>query len=390
MASDVLVRPPATAPSGAAGRWTPGLAERQVTEVLAVASAALAALAPAPGTDPSLEDTKFGMETALLLNLVDRCLGLPEASRTTGRHIGEALRRLARSERVMRRALVTPALAVELAAAHACLTSIGLPDPGFDRRIRAVIHEAGARDYERLPWKELEQSWIRMMLGAPPVPYARSAAQLTLFARGVDVISASREELYCFTHAVIYATRFGEHLPPLPRSAAAIAADAEAALVRCMTERDYDLAAELLLTWPYLHLAWSGVALAALGEMIAVVDECGMLPSATFDGDEWARRPPGGHDRYFLRESYHTEYVWGFLMLATLQPWGAPAGRADLTTYRRQQELWRALATGNLLTVAGALDAAPDLTGVLVMQARDLVRRYAAWYGAEDDGASGK
>lgn len=347
-----------------------------------LASTAAVMIARSDDDRITLKSVKFAMETGLLLYATSGCAGLPDSTRKIAKSIAAELAPVARSDEIVRRALYTPSLAAELAAAHACLAQVGLPDDSFQRRISVLVAADGTRSYERLPWKELELSWIHRMLGAAPVANVAAAIPLTLFARGLDVLSGTREELCCFTHAVIYLSDLGRSVPQLPGAAPDIIAEADAALARCMADLDFDLAAELLLTWPYLRANWSPIARAALNDMISMVEASGILPSATFVPYEWAKLPPAGRKRYFLRESYHTAYVWGFLMLATLQPWAAPETEdpAGRDTFELNKALWTLVSRHDMPALARFLDDHPDLDGVLATQAGNLIIRHAQWH----------
>jgi len=73
----------------------------------------------------------------------------------------------------------------------------------------------------------------------------------------MDLLNGSRDDVYAFTHALMYVTDFNIRPRRLPRRRAAILAEAEAALARCLDEQDYDLGGEVLLAWPLTGRSWS-------------------------------------------------------------------------------------------------------------------------------------
>jgi hypothetical protein len=76
----------------------------------------------------------------------------------------------------------------------------------------------------------------------------------------MDLLSGSREDIYAFTHALMYVTGFNISPWRLPRARAVILEEAEAALGRCLDEQDYDLGGELLLAWPLTRATCSAAA----------------------------------------------------------------------------------------------------------------------------------
>ena len=93
-------------------------------------------------------------------------------------------------------------------------------------------------------------------------------------------MGGSREDLYAYTHALMYVTDRHLSRKRMPRRRSDLLADAEAALARCVDDEDYDLAGELLLTWPLTGSRWSATASFAFRTLTFVEDEAGFLPSA--------------------------------------------------------------------------------------------------------------
>jgi hypothetical protein len=146
-----------------------------------------------------------------------------------------------------------------------------------------------------------------------------------MLGRPLDALAASRFDIYAFTHALMYATDLGCRHAELPRSCDEIAADAEAALAFSLDTGDWDLTAELTMSWPLLRRPWSPTAIFAFGLLTAAEDEFGgFLPGASFDPSRF--RSLAGSERcdYVLATSYHATYVLGFLCAAVLRGGAMP------------------------------------------------------------------
>jgi hypothetical protein len=143
----------------------------------------------------------------------------------------------------------------------------------------------------------------------------------------MDLLSAAKADMYAFTHAIMYVTDLGTRRARLPRSSRAIAADADVALASCLAEPDYDIAGEVLLTWPMLGRRWSASAAVGFAVLASVEDRAGLLPRSgiplgplpSADGEE--------QSRYAIASAYHTAYVMGLLCAAALGPGCAPPAR---------------------------------------------------------------
>ncbi|MFL6932254.1 MAG: DUF6895 family protein, partial [Xanthobacteraceae bacterium] len=99
---------------------------------------------------------------------------------------------------------------------------------------------------------------------------------------------------------------------------------AEAALARCLDDQDYDLAGELLLTWPLTGTSWGASAAFGFRVLAHVEDRAGFLPSASTRLDRLKTLQGEGRAKYLLATAYHTAYVMGLLCAVTLQPQRAP------------------------------------------------------------------
>jgi hypothetical protein len=280
---------------------------------------------------------KVVAETAMLLLATEPLLAANRQLRESVQTVARLLMPLARGERLRAGLCLQPALAADFAFAHICLTRLGFADPSFDRLL-AVALAPGSGFRERLPHRALEQTWILSVWDPehPALSPERTARAIdaSMLAGPIDCLGATRDDLYALTHALMYvgasarrpSTRSGGSdgrpgapgLVRLPRSPAAIAADAEAGLAHCLDRQDYDLAAELLLTWPLLGLQPSPSALFAMSVLTRIEDEVGFLPSAIARADRYRGLADVERRKYALATTYHTAYTMGLLCCALL------------------------------------------------------------------------
>jgi hypothetical protein len=140
----------------------------------------------------------------------------------------------------------------------------------------------------------------------------------------MDLINGTRDDIYAFTHAMMYVAGFGLQAARLPRRRAVILEEADAALARCLDDQDYDLSGEVLLSWPLTGKSWSASAAFAFRVLTGVEDQATFLPTPGTRLDELRALDGVERTRYLLATAYHTAYVMGLLCAAALRPGYAP------------------------------------------------------------------
>ena len=214
-----------------------------------------------------------------------------------------------------------PALARDYGFAHVCLTALDYPDAAFDELLHASLAAYEAESCERLPHREIEQQWItRAWCGNADHRWPDGQlVRHSMLGRPIDALNASRDDIYAFTHALLYATDLGRTTIRIPRAKRMLLADAEATLARCLDSEDYDLGGEVLLTWPLLGAAWSATASFGFKVLARVEDQVGFLPAPLTRLDRYRSFARGEErSRYVLATVYHTAYVMGLLCAITL------------------------------------------------------------------------
>ena len=261
---------------------------------------------------------KIIAETAMLLRSIGTLPGKSaDALRQRARRLSEQLVEHARHARVRVGVALFPALALDYGAAHIVLGSAGFQDDVFTDTIKASLSSTTAHARERFPHRELEQAWLSSLLHdsvLTPELFAR-----TSLAHGIDLISGSRDDAYALTHALMYATDFGNAKPHPSIEATRIISMSRSALAGVLDDDDFDLAGELLLSWPFLGKKWDDTASFAFSVLATVEDEVGVLPSLALDLLEYKKLPVGSRANYVAAVAYHTAYVMGLLCASCLR-----------------------------------------------------------------------
>ena len=340
-------------PAKPANRWNQPDLARRVIHALDVARQAIQTLVEAdsargergaPANAASMfPSEKLVSETAMLLLVVDPIRSLDKRIQDHVELVADLLIPRARHEDVRAAICLDPGLARDHAFAHVLLSRLGYPDPDVDQLLSKSLAMGVDFGPERLPHRRLEQAWLARLwkAGEPPSRLDSRLVADSMLGRPIDTLGSTRFDFYAFTHAVMYATDLGERRIALNRSKAAIAADAEAALAYSLDANELDLAAEVLLTWPMLRIAWSSAATFAFGILANVEDNLGFLPGSAFDLARYQTLTGDDRSRYALMTSYHSAYVMGFLCAVALRPGCAPP--AAVPPSRRFRDAGKAL-----------------------------------------------
>jgi hypothetical protein len=328
---------------------------RRLCHALSIAKKAVELLVPDGFTDPqepanSVRAEKVVSETALLLFVASKVTGQPEVSALVHSIAGQLIPH-ARSRRVLLNICLEPASALDYAFAHIFLTQLGYRDRDADALLRESLTSQGPAR-ERPPHRMLEQQWIEDLFDnsmGNPKSGSRppSLATRSSLAAPMDLFNGSRDDIYAFTHALMYSSRFNASPPPLPRPRAEILAEAEAALARCLDDEDYDLGGELLLAWPLTGASWSAGATFGFHVLLDVEEQAGFLPTPNTRSDRANSLQGADRSRYLLATAYHTAYVMGLLCATALRAGRTPPAKIPD----------RKTACGAAAPILGTLDA---------------------------------
>lgn len=257
---------------------------------------------------------KAGGELAMLLRLARRAL--PDAADAEEiRSLARDLAPLARSPHVYRTLAFRPSRAPMHALAHLCLTELGAPDEKLDLVARAALQSSVCAANERVPYRMLDAAWTRHLAIGDAELY-HPAIPLSPLGAGVDLIEATPNDAYAFTHALPYATDFGRiplsggldphHLLLLAEAIAAYALD----------DDDLDLVAEVLMAPAILRVGWTPTLSFAWEVLERVWGELGFVPGPGLPPVP-ANETRTQAVRRVLGSVYHTTFAAG-LCCATL------------------------------------------------------------------------
>ena len=328
-------------PHDSADRWERGDLIRRVLQALDVAARTVRAATAGelssqfrsdrradgcPADSPDLVLPKVVAEAAMLLRCVAPTSALDERIHFGVDQVAQLLLPHARGANLLAALCLEPGLALDHALTHIQLRDLGYPDEQADRLLAECLRAAAVVGPERLPHRDLEQRWLsRIWSGAG----SDAAADAQLLARSclgrpLDALGSATQDLYAFTHVVLYASDMGQQTTYLPRPIGEITADADAALAAGIDADNLDLTAELLWTWPMLGATWSPAAAFSFGVLAAAQDAHGFLPGPGYLSVRHRNLPTDQQEDYLLRTSYHATLVMGLLCAVALRPGREP------------------------------------------------------------------
>jgi len=271
---------------------------------------------------------KAGGELAMLLRMAKRALP-DEEDDAEILGIAHELAPLARSPHVYRSLLFRPSRAPMYSLAHFCLVDVGVPHENLDRVARLALQSSVHDANERVPYRMLDAAWARH-LAFGDTELNHPAISLSPLCTGVDLLKATWEDAYAFTHALVYATDFGRVPLPDEIDRHHLLGIAEAVAVKALDEDDLDLLAEVLMAPAILRLDWTPTLTFAWGVLERVWSEFGFVPGPGI--------PPAAADetriqkvRRVLGTVYHTTFAAG-LCCATLISCQSLPPEVDSTT----------------------------------------------------------
>jgi len=315
----------------AARKWDQDDLVERLCHALDIAKLAVEQLATQGYEDPenpgrSIRPEKVISETAILLIAASSVMTHPEVG-TRIECLGERLVPHARSKRMMLGLCLEAAVAWDYALPHVCLNRLGYYDSEFDDLLRESLKSQAHAGRERVPHRILERDWVATAwpgLGRPRPSTTASTLRSSILNHPTDLLNGTRDDVYAFTHALMYRTDFNLHPMPLPRHRHVILGEAEAMLARCLDEQDYDLSGEVLLSWPLTGKSWSAAAAFGFRVLAHVEDKAGFLPTSSTRISELKALQGVDRTQYLVATAYHTAYVMGIVCAASLQPGYSP------------------------------------------------------------------
>jgi hypothetical protein len=364
--------------------WDQSDLEARVGHVLDIAKTVIDRFGDAGYADETSSALSFGpdkplAETAMLIHIASGCAQCPAIISRT-RDLAERIAPLVRSERALVDIALHPALVFKFAVPHVLLTRLGYPDARVDTLLRSCANSQASNGHDRPGVAWTERRWISSLwLGDEFDPTAHSVPRGTLLDSPIDILGSLRDDAYAFTHMIFYCTDFGFRKCRLPRPRSVILEETDSLVARYLDAEDYDLAAELLLSWPLTGATWSASAAFGFRVLAGLEKQAGILPCGNLSARRLAEADGEQRTRYALGTAYHTAYVMGLLCAASLQPGKAPpttirGRRFDIASLRAVQGFllddqghWQ--AEFDQLSEAEQLALTPLVLDIAIMQA---------------------
>jgi hypothetical protein len=273
---------------------------------------------------PGADFTKEVAEVAMLLRLAQRVLR-EEPDRVRIAALADRIAPVARSAATRNLLVVRPSRAAAHLLAHACLQQLGCVDAGFDELARAALGSSAAGAAERVPYRLLDVAWIRsLVLGDAEL--AHPALVLTPIGQGVDLVHATVDDAYAFSHALPYATDFGRVPLPATVDTALLAGTADALVLKALHEDDLDLLGELLMVPALLGTDWTTIQWFGWQVLRDTWRHYGFVPGPGLPEAE----PAEDHEdavRRVLGTVYHSTLVGGLAVATLVSAGRLPAPR---------------------------------------------------------------
>ncbi len=173
----------------------------------------------------------------------------------------------------------------------AALRLCGREDADLRHGIEAAVRGRYATSFERVPYRHLDLVHTLELAGIDwPGPGLEAAMPLTLLAADPNALELSTSDTYAITHAIFYATDFGQRAIAVPTGQ--VVALLEECLVLALGASDADLVGELLMCLTCMRAAPSAVAQAARGWLQAwqepdgrLEGPAGVIPQRLTDAD---------------------------------------------------------------------------------------------------------
>ncbi len=313
------------------GKWDERDLIRRLCHALDIARLAVEHLAAngytgTQNASKNIRPEKIISETAVLLVAASPAMAHPEIE-TRIRNVAELLIPHARNDRALLGLCLEPAVAWDYALPHVCLSRLDYHDSQFDKLLRVSLESQARCGRERVPHRILEQEWVAAGWYQPKPDRHQTSpptARRSILAQPMDLLGCTRDDIYAFTHALMYVTDFNLVPALLPRRRALILAEAEALLAHCLDEQDYDLSGEVLLSWPLTGKLWNAASAFAFRVLAHVEDKAGFLPTPGTRIREIKAREGVERTQYLVATAYHTAYVMGLVCAASLHPGYAP------------------------------------------------------------------
>lgn len=263
-----------------------------------------------------VKNEKIIAETAFLIAFSKNNRSHPEVDKAFIELI-EVVEPLARSKAMLTNICLKPGLALDYGQAHVCLDYAGYPNSRFDDALHAALKSSAASCVERTPYRMMEGEWLKQLWNKGIEDNMSFWTQLSCLNHAADFFSENSDGAYSITHAVMYGAFRRKEITGIDPEK--LFQTIESLLIRYMDEQNYDVAGELLMTWPLLNRKWSHTALFALHCLFKIEERVGFLPAPGLERSRIDGAEQDEKRTYIYSINYHTALVMGLLCNTLLE-----------------------------------------------------------------------
>jgi hypothetical protein len=292
---------------------------------------------------------KFVTEAALLLLLSRRAESAAPALIDLNDRLAIKLNPLIRNDRLRAMLITTPQSAATLGAGHVFLTVSGSDDPMFEALVKTALDDGFGETVERVPYRQLDQRWTRNLERREPLTLDDLLAGSILQSRAHPFFM-TQGDAYAVTHAIMYATDFGQNVLPSSLAGDHVRDMILSGLAWHIVSQDFDLLIEYLICAECTGLRDTAHAQFAWHVVRRLWDQIGFVPGPTFDAAHFRTLDGVRQDAYAVEHMYHTNFVAGMYCAVHLTM-GSAAGRQLVAADDDREQLERLL--GLALSIEG-------------------------------------
>jgi hypothetical protein len=274
---------------------------------------------------------KIATEAALLLLLSRRVETLWPGLVTRNDQLSASLGPRIRNDRLRTMLVSMPQTAATLGAGHVFLSVAGNRDATFETLVQTALDDGFGETVERVPYRQLDQRWTRNLGRSDPLP-VDDVLHGSILSSRAHPFYMTQGDGYAATHAVMYATDFGQSPLPEALDRGRVEAIILGGLSWHILSQDFDLLLEFLICAECVGLSDSPHAIYSWHLVRRLWDRIGFVPGPTFDGAHSLSLPGEARKAYVFEHMYHTNFVAGMycaVRLAMAQGDGCATEKAD-------------------------------------------------------------
>ena len=212
-----------------------------------------------------------------------------------------------------------PQLCFTFSLLYICLKDYWCQDDEYSHLLKRISALDKFNIFERLPFRQLDIMWVYNVNRGKSINL--NTFKNSIIKLGTHPIYMERSDAYAFTHSIMYLTDFGKNYNFIHQSKFKI----DIYNVLCASinwylfVKDYDILAEMLISYFYCNFEINERVLIALGTMIDHWENFSYLPGPnykqkTYEGLEEHLKKP-----YYFQHLYHTCYVFGLCLSAYIK-----------------------------------------------------------------------